>query len=949
MAEFSIAKYSLLTNRDGTFTTGKIVHVVWESTIPVGIKVYLLAFLGDTSPTLVTSGPSLGFVGVDHNLQNFNYQFCADETAALSGPDLHYFVMQSGTFPYVRREVIEDSFVCSFIPVPVCDLVLGDTPLITPATSDVATDGAFTVSATSSNGTIKYGLTDFVYSSEGQLSGVFTGKLAGTYTVFAKDSSGCVDSVDITIPAVPTFGVKYVAEWNDVNGVPHKVEILERNYAGSSSEVLCSATPSMYRLNSDGEDRDQVIRASEFKLFIEAETESQYIDLYTEDSRFYQLKYYRDSGSGFELKWIGYINPFLYSESYTKAPNGIEVIATDGLANLKDLNFLNESGINFYSRGSALSFISQILKKCDLDLNILSGINLYENSMPQTDADDPLMYTEVNPTIYFDVSEVDEDGNFETEDCAYVIENILKEFKASICQANGKWVIYRPEETRDEFDYREFDSNGVYVSNGTIDPIVYLKGATETNRLVWQAQSGVLSMMPNYGKFIVRQVLNKKKSLLPSYGFEKHNIVQTGNPFQPFFDGWNISIQAGSEMTWGFEDVQREGSNGAFYVAFGTNGYYSAPFKEVMLYTSNNPIQFKDGDRIKISFDYLIDVLYTFPWVMLQYKLKVGSYYLVSDGTWNTSDLGFIDVYADKYNSFQTYETTVVSPGGITVTESTVEFSLKINNNGYANTDDAYDIDSVLKIPVLGVSTGTRRIAYAQSGGSYLPEGRYFYELESGDDAEDFPNIVHPSDWHVTTNPKVWVLKGKNDISQSAFGAKSILIDNTIVEYLPDGSPTPESQESIVTVNTNNKRTLVVEILQGDCPVNITNARFAYDSFFTYDGDPTETWKRDGLDEGDFIQRILLRGLISQYQKSARRLSGSLVSDIFMLPYSCLVETMDNDRLYQTQGLEIDLRLNTHTLDLYELKEVTASPGEGGNPSPFNGAFYPPAFNTNFD
>jgi hypothetical protein len=560
------------------------------------------------------------------------------------------------------------------------------------------------------------------------------------------------------------------------------------------------------------------------------------------------------------------------------------------------------------------------------------------------------MYAEINPLLYYDTSKIDDSGNFYSKDCGYVLENILKEYNACICQADAKWVIYRPEETKDIFDYREFTPSGVYSSNGSINPLVYIKSATETSRIVWRENSGTLTMMPSYGKFIVTQILHKRGSLLPSHGFELWNVVPTANPFQHFFQGWNISINVGSPITWGFEDVKRENSNGALFVKFGEGSTTSPPYKEVLLSTIGNPISFKAEDILKISFDYRIDALYSLEWVMLEFKVKMGSYYLRPDGTWLTIDEGYIELYPNTFNQFQTHTMTVSTPGNTTATDSTIEFYFRLNNGGFTNGDTDYDIPYLKGITTTSLDTGTKRVVYAQSTGIYLPEGRYYYELETGDDAESFPDVIRPDDWTSVTNNKIWVLKSNDDIIQSVYAVNSILIDNAIVNYLPDRSESPELQESIITVNTNNKRTLEVEILQGDCPTNITNANNTYDSYITYNGDLTNAWTRDGLTESDFIQRILLRSVISQFQKSARRLSGTLVSDITMVPYSCVVETMDSNRLYQTQGLEIELKENDHTIDLYELRDVEASSsGGGGGVTPFSNAFSSVQFGQDFD
>jgi hypothetical protein len=450
-------------------------------------------------------------------------------------------------------------------------------------------------------------------------------------------------------------------------------------------------------------------------------------------------------------------------------------------------------------------------------------------------------------------------------------------------------------------------------------------------------------MMPSYGKFIVRQILNKKQSLLQSYSFEQWNIVDYEG--LEFFAGWNIVQTYGTGITYGHEEVDRDDSKGAMYVRFSTlviDGVevLGGGYKEALIYSLYNSCEFKAGDLVKISFDYLI-YMHSLPyaWMLIEYKIKIGSYYLNGNGNWDTSDPGYLELYTSSYNGFQTHELIVRSPG-ITGTpvDGDIEFYIKVNNGGYADTDESTYGRTYLKaIDVSTNDVGLKRIIYDDTI-------RGYYELVLGDDAESIPDVIRPDNFATTTNEVVWKLQASNN-GLSSIG--SILLDNVVVRYLPDGEETPEFQESIVTTNPNNPRTLEVEILQGDCPENITNAKNAYDSFLTNAiGFLTDSWTRDGISEADFLQRILLRSLISQGQRSCRRLQGRFISDLYMQPYSCVVETMDSNRLYQTQGLEIEFKEVTHTLDLYELRDVEAA---GGVVTPFSNAFASSEFGASFD
>jgi hypothetical protein len=914
MAEHDIYLFSLNTTRGSGYNAGYNVSCKWDD-VAGAIKVYLSTGFFDPSPVLQTSGPSLGLLGVGPSSDVYGpidtgYKFC-------TGTTLSYFGYNVGVFPYAILQTQAGSIACS--GAYVCDLGFQNNPIIIPASNSTVNNGSFTVSATSSNGIIKYGLNDFDYATQGQTSGLFTAKYAGSYTVYAKDFAGCVDTITVTVPISTAYGVHYRSEWKDSRARLHRVDIYESGYVGLVVDIKAAGEPAVYKLNADGDDRFSVIRASEFRFRAFSSTNFQYNDLYTEDGRQFRVEHSIDT----VLEWLGYLEPLLLNEPYIDAPYDVEIIATDGLASLKELDFLDASENRFYEPGTQLNFITAILSKLGLSINLRSGINEYEDSMPSTATDDPLMYAAIKPNVYYSA-----DGT--PAKCDAIVTNILKEYRAAICQADGVWTIYRPEETVASFDYREFDLTGEYVSNGSIYPIAYLKAPIESNRLEWVEESGNMSVVSAYGKFVVKQLLNKKISLFPSYGFEPHDVVRyDGNTF--FFSGWSITMLSipGSAITWGVEDTNRGDSQSAMFISFAP--WNDSSLKEVQVFTIGTPIQFISGDQIKFGFDYFIGLSREFPWVDIQYKVKIGSYYLSQDDIFSTTDEGYKHFYATNYNQWQTFSKTVDSPSVSVVTDSTAEFYIIISNG--AATEDAASLKAIT-----GYDVGDRYVVSVDVDTTTISG---YYELERGTDAENSPTILRPDDFVSS----VWRLKGSNN---GLVTVQKFMLDNAILEYLPGGEPTPEFQESSVTVNPNNKRTHTTEIQHGDYPTGITNAANAYDSNITYNGVPTSVWKRDNVTEGDKIQNVMLKSNISQFQKSRRRLQGNLISNGPKLrPYSCIIETMDSDRKYQMQGFEVEYKEETYTVDMYELKDVTET--SGGGTSSFSGAFDPAAFGVQFD
>lgn len=939
MASHYIASYTLITNRGGAYAPSKIVNVNWND-VSEAIEVYVADDIFSAG-VLQASGPSLGSLNIDYFQTNYNYNFC-------DGTTFNYFTLTAYIFPYAQQEFIPDSFACSIVIPPTCDLQIADNPIIVEASNASANDGSITVSATSSNGVIKFALFDFNYATEGQTSGLFEDLYGTEYTIYAKDEAGCIDTITVTVPISEVYNLRYFMEFTDIHGggggLNHKIEIHERGYDGADEELLAAGDPFSKRLNSDAEDKFFIIRATDITFRFVSQVSFQYHGLFTEDERQFLVKHYIDYGSGYELDWSGYLVPFLYSENYVDPVYVITASATDGLASLKNIDFVDSSGNNLRGMMSGINIISLMIAKLDLDINIQSGLNIYDQNFNTTAADDPLAQAFYDTTLYYD-------DNGTPEKCDVVLKNILVDYLAVIAQSDNKWIIWRPEELISDFDYREFDSNGTYTSNGNIDPLVVLDVPHgTTDRIAWKDRSGVLGLLQSYGKFIIRQNLVKKESLLLSYNFEEEDVRPfVGNTY--FFYGWSIIIEEGS-VSWGLQPVQREGSSGAMAINFSNTEYSRA-----LVYTLNSALSFSDIDDVLLfSFDYLIDTSYKLPWVRVKYKLKVGDYYYTDNrftavNLWSLTDPGYLELYLDKYNKFETFEKRIRLHGAGTPTSGggAIELYLLFDNQADFDHDSLTDFRAAPTTTIIGSPLADYRRIVKDGSVVY----RYYnYDLVFGVDTP--PDVIVPDDfggfqgvWNLTDS---FEIVSNPNYTTEIPPIESILLDKMILRVLPHGNEPPESIDYSVNINTSNKNTLVVETFHGDYPITISNGQYAYknpikryDTGFYY---PTFEWARDGFSESNVIQQIMLKTLIAQFRKASRRLTGSVVGDIYLKPYNVVDDQSQDGRKYLVQGFDQQGRINEYNIDLYEIKNVADEDGGG---SAFSGAYNPPEFGAQFD
>ncbi|HYG02101.1 MAG TPA: hypothetical protein VD927_06615 [Chryseosolibacter sp.] len=931
MARNIIYTITLLKTR-ALFAPGTVFRSYWDD-VDEAIEV-TAATSYTTEETDYTPGsvPTLGTENTDYTRVDHKLVFC-DGTTQI------YFTPKNNG-PYAVKKELLNSPLCQVGAA--CDIEIADNPVITKASSESANDGALEITVTSTNGIIKVALFDFDYATEGTTVSTgapytFSNLVPGQYTVYAKDEGGCVDIMPVRISYEGNYQLRYVSEWKDIhangtNGFDHKIEILELDYSGDTETLLADneeGSPFTRTLHASGENKFYTIRATSISFRFITTTSFGYENLFAENERQFQVKHYIDFGSGYEMDFKGYQIPFLWNAQYIKEPYTITIEATDGLANLKDLDFVDESGNNYRTSLPAIEIIASIVRKLDLEINIRSAINMYEDTFDATDADGPLAQAHYDTSVFYD-----KDKPWK---CDEVLISILQEYRGGACiaQADGKWVVWCPEElTGDTVDYREFTEHAVYDSNGSLDAAVDIDWAGATDRLVFADQSAVMDMLPSYGKIIITQKLIAKKSLLRSYSFEETDLPPA-NLLQ-FFRGWNVLVVTGTNITWGHEDVDRGESKGALYVNFNHGDQ-----AELLIYNVRDSLMISNTDWLLFGFDYLVDQAIARPYTRFRYKLKIGDYYYNTidlGENWSSSDPGYNEIYFTEYNAWKTYEFRIpmVQWPGDSSDDQDIEF--------YMLFDNQWDEDHGSLASLKGEVTMSKHVAVrrvVKDGDVYR-----FYKSRYSQGGANEPELVYPNDYSSTAPVNITAWEQTDEIDSSLPSTRGFLIDNVILRVLPDGLETKSENVIPIVLNKNNKRVYELTIHHGDCPTDIINAKYAYTNYIRdQNGNPTSAWTRDGFPESQTIQSILLASLAAQFKKSSRRLTGTLIGDKYLKPYSVLREQGDSGRRYLCQGYDQLANINEYVIDGYELK----NPSGSDSVVPFSGAFDPQAFGIDYD
>lgn len=923
-----LVRYKILTNVGSGLTTGNYVNVYWDDTSDV-IEVQKFDDGSDTTGTVITTGPDIGARDINHRVISglvidelgFTSNFC--EYRFCDGTTLNLFYAVS-SFPYASQLTSAGHASCTVDVV--CDLQIADDFTTVSASDSVTADGEISVSATSSNGTIKFAVDNpsFDYTTEGQTSGSFTGLFSGVHTVTAKDPSGCFDQITVTIGLPTTYGPLYRTEYIDINQVYTRVDILERGYSGAITEVKgFGNSPFILKYNADGDlDKFRPIVPSEARLSLTSETNFQFIGLFTQDDRKYQMRYYKSTDDVTYVEhWRGFLLSDNYSEAYLSPPYGVEIVATDGLADLKSYDFVDADGNRYRDDIVTLKAITEILLKTGLEINIQCGINRYEADMDSGAGDDPLDQCKFNPTTFYDGDSVD--------NCYEVLEQILKPFGARILQRMGKWFITSVEELADSIDYREFDYTGAYVSNSSIDDIVDIDTPIVQLRAAFRDRVQTLETVPAFGTMFFEHELIKNTSLVSSYGFENTDTYQDATGLTRFKD-WNVNILYAPGVTVGIKETKALEGNYNFYLT-GIEGNLSGGTwtptggKRLILTQKTFDIEHDSTDIFELSFDYSILIFYAGylsdpHWVRIKWKFKVGSYYYIDGVGWDTSPADvYNSVYVnsfEKTNNFKVRANFRENVADALTEDAILEFVFEGRNGHDFTITSGAGFDNLRAIDTVDLPIGTKVKGYE----NYSDTGFYYYILESGTDAESTPDIVRPDDYHGTTNTKFWSLE---KYEQFAKNVTYVYFDNVILTHFPRGT-----EQKNITLERSNNSNIKLEF-EGKYKLNdididnINNSERNYKNYFKLlDGTPTQVWERSYRAGSGKLLELLSYDFTSQYRTWTNKLTGSFKSDTEVLPSSCMVETNDDGNKYMFMGYSLDDKNYSIQFDMLQLIDV---------------------------
>lgn len=764
----------------------------------------------------------------------------------------------------------------------------------------------------------------------------FTGLDNGTYTIYAKDAVGCQDSVTFEIPITTTYGVKYrIGEFVDFikeSGKEILIDILERNYSGPVIEICGGGGPVKIKYQGDRDDPNAALIASDCEFELLVETDGDFDELFQGDDQKFRTNVYING----DLYHTDFIVPEFHSKPYIFEPYPVTITATDRLAELKNKDFLDAGENRYKGDMKAIKIIAEILKKTGLELNIHCGINVFDSGMDTDPEDDPLDQAYIDTRIYYSAKKV-------PDKCDAVLKSIIDPFRAQLFQSQGVYWIIRLSDAVGTFSYREFDSNGDYVSNSTFNPVLILGSPNTVGPKVMFAQkSQLLTFVRNYGYFEITHNLGKDGNLIDTGLFESEDIIELASGNKTFKD-WNVLIGQGG-VKYGHETVVNGDSTGAFYFDFNSSNGNQI---DTQLYSVAVPLNSSNG-RIRFKFQYFVTLRYNVPYIRISWTLKFrsaidGTYFWLTYATNGAITYDFVeqknDIYVSSFDRWETFDLLADIPGTGTPTD---QFEISFFFHDHRGRDFASIGDFKAFDPsVLSNPNGAKRMVIDEANETNI------YTSEYSLDAESLPDVVRPDAYNAGDGDHRWLWRLDKILAvPTAQGLVSrIKFDNVSLAFYPlilipttqyiDPPETlvytEETDENVVSEFPKEVR--LGDMIRFDTTLERNEDNIYRGYFRLADGTPTLAWHRAGVDEGKRLLQILLEDYVAQFSLPQKRLSGIKISTTDFHFVNCLEDYLDGTR-YRPMTFTYDVKQGFFTPDM---SGVIA--GEGGEPPYSPGEF----------
>lgn len=262
-------------------------------------------------------------------------------------------------------------------------------------------------------------------------TGYFDGLPAGSYSLSVSDSLGGQFSAPFMLE--DRYRLWRYLDYDDLDSTPMRVEFWRRDYDGPA-ETLC-LTDEPVILKSDGltstlggqGDLPSVVGTSaEINVLAEPNL---FESVVIGDDRNCRVDYYYRG----KLHFRGYVKPDIYTQPLLDGLQPTNLVATDGLADLKDSRMLGHVGQRLGLHRPVLNTLLHCLSRCEISLPLQIYANRRDSAMSTDEA--PELWATTNRAGYYD-EEKDEPSDQRT-----VVDALAQLLGGTLVQRQGMWQL----------------------------------------------------------------------------------------------------------------------------------------------------------------------------------------------------------------------------------------------------------------------------------------------------------------------------------------------------------------------------------------------------------------------------------------------------------------------------------------------------------------------------
>lgn len=232
-----------------------------------------------------------------------------------------------------------------------------------------------------------------------------------------------------------SYGSIFEFLFDSQNGAEIRIIISQRDYNGEVFRRPLGKAPLLRR------DNNGQIYGTSLEIYAECVEDGEYATLYSSSAYEHMVDVYKDD----TLIWTGFVSPELYSEPDIAPPYDVQIVATDGLGELKNYIF-DTAGLS-----SIWSHLRSLLAKTGNDFfyDIVSSLSYYNGNSLSLQSE----------LLDIMISLEHENGNT----CYDVLQDLLSGLNMSITQHLGRWLLFRETDLISLTNKRgvdAFDNNG---------------------------------------------------------------------------------------------------------------------------------------------------------------------------------------------------------------------------------------------------------------------------------------------------------------------------------------------------------------------------------------------------------------------------------------------------------------------------------------------------------